>query len=324
MAVPGRNKSSKKSSGSRIAALIILALVITVIAGYFLFSPPRKNTASPQKAETTHDKPIVPRSTIPREIVPLPPDAAPPTQKKQRDYPPTTVILDTDKSGGSESGSGRLAIIIDDMGNSMSEARSLISINVPLTFAIIPGQRVDTEVAAYAVAHRVETMIHIPMQSKGWPARRLEENGLLVAMDENEIQERMSGFVLKFPGAVGVNNHMGSEFTEHEDKMAAVLQILKKSNLFFVDSVTSPGSVGGKVAHQMGLRSARRNVFLDNEQNRSYIIGQLDQAVRLAKKNGSAIAICHPHPATIAALAAALPELASRGITLVPASQLVK
>jgi polysaccharide deacetylase 2 family uncharacterized protein YibQ len=324
MAVPGRNKSSKKSSGSRIAALTILTLVIATIAGYFLFSPSKKNTASRQKAETTHDKPTILRSTVPRDVVPLPPDAVPPSQKKQSDYPPATVLPDAEKSGGNESGFGRLAIIIDDMGNSMSEARSLISINVPLTFAIIPGQRVDTEVAAYAAAHRVETMIHIPMQSKGWPARRLEENGLLVAMDENEIQERVSGFVVKFPGAVGVNNHMGSEFTEHEDKMAAALQVLKKSNLFFVDSVTSPGSVGRDVAHRLGLRSARRNVFLDNEQNRSYIIGQLDQAVRLAKKNGSAIAIGHPHPATIAALASALPGLPSRGITLVTASQLVK
>ena len=222
------------------------------------------------------------------------------------------------------SGSGRLAIIIDDMGNSISEARTLSSINVPLTFSIIPGQRAASEVAAYAAAHRIETMIHVPMQSKGWPALRLEGNGLLVAMNEDEIQERMSDFVLQFPGAVGVNNHMGSEFTEHEDKMVSVLQILKKNNLFFIDSVTSSQSVGVHAAQGLGVRSARRHVFLDNEQNRSYIIGQLNQAVRLAKKNGSAIAICHPHPATISALAAALPGLAGRGVTLVPASQMVR
>ena len=68
----------------------------------------------------------------------------------------------------------------------------------------------------------------------------------------------------------------------------------------------------------------RRNVFLDNEQERGYILGQLNQAVRMARKNGSAIAICHPHPATIRTLAAALPELARQGIKLVPVSQLVR
>ena len=78
-----------------------------------------------------------------------------------------------------------------------------------------------------------------------------------------------------------------------------------------------------RVAQRMGIRTARRNVFLDNEQERGYILGQLNQAVRLARKNGSAIAICHPHPATISALAAALPGFAGKGVKLVPASQLV-
>jgi len=209
------------------------------------------------------------------------------------------------------------------MGSSLTEARLLAAINVPLTFAIIPGLRVDKEVAAYAATHNIETMIHIPMQSKEWPARRLEANGLLVSMDADELQERVTGFIHRFPGAVGVNNHMGSEFTEQEDKMVFVLQALKKSDLFFIDSVTSPESSGLRVAQRLGVRSARRNVFLDNEQERTYILGQLNQAVRLARKNGSAIAICHPHPATITALAAALPELAGKGVHLVPASQLV-
>ena len=167
-------------------------------------------------------------------------------------------------------------------------------------------------------------MIHIPMQSKGWPTRRLEANGLLVSMDTDDLQERVSRFVQQFPGAVGANNHMGSEFTEHEDKMTDVLQSLKKNSLFFIDSVTSPESAGLRVAQRLGVRSARRNVFLDNEQERGYILGQLNQAVRMARKNGSAIAICHPHPATIRTLAAALPELARQGIKLVPVSQLVR
>ncbi len=328
MAVSNRNKVSKKTSGSRIAALIILALIISAISGYFLF---RKTAVSPQKPEVVQDKEIVPTYKVPQRVVtvppvvtPPPPPPPPPPHRKKSDYPKSTVLPDVDKSAVKRRGSGYLAIIIDDMGSSMSEARSLAAIKVPLTFSIIPGLRVDTEVAAFAAANGIETMIHLPMQSKGWPARRLEVNGLLVAMDSGEIQKRMSGFIQKFPKAVGANNHMGSEFTEHEEKMTDALQSLKRHNLFFIDSITSAGSVGGKVAERLGIRTARRNVFLDNEQNRSYINGQLNQAVRLATKNGSAIAICHPHPATIAALAAALPELAGRGITMVPASRLVK
>lgn len=278
---------------------------------------------TPRKPELSHVKPGIPDAPIPQAAIPEPPTVPPPLYKEQNGYPSST-IHETEKSGPVGSTSGRLAIIIDDMGSRLSEARSLAAINVPLTFAIIPGLPVDKEVAEYAATKKIETMIHIPMQPKGWPAQRLETNGLLVAMDADELQERVSGFVQQFPGAVGVNNHMGSEFTEHEEKMATTLQTLKNKNLFFIDSVTTADSAGLRVAQRMGIRSARRNVFLDNEQERSYILGQLNQAARLARKNGSAIAICHPHPATIAALAAALPGLAGQGVRLVPASQLVK
>lgn len=320
MAVPAKNKSRKQPSGSRTAALVILILIVGVVAGYYLLSPPGKTGITPPKPEHPYVKPGNSGSPIPPTSIPEP--AVPPSQGKS-DNTVSAARPETEKPESVNGASGRLAIIIDDMGGSFSEARSLAAIKVPLTFAIIPGLRVDKEVAAYAFSNKIETMIHIPMQSKGWPERRLEANGLLVSMDEGELQMRVSGFVQQFPGAVGANNHMGSEFTEQAEKMATVLQILKKNNLFFIDSVTTPESEGLRVARRLGVRSARRNVFLDNEQKRSYILGQLNQAVRLARKNGSAIAICHPHPETIAALAAALPELAGKGVSLVTASQLV-
>lgn len=207
----------------------------------------------------------------------------------------------------------------------MQEARSLAGIGVPLTFAIIPGLHSYREVAAYAASNSaIETMIHIPMQAKEWPERRLESNGLLVSMDDAAISERLEEFMRTLPGAIGANNHMGSEFTEHEDKMRVVLNTLKERGLFFVDSVTTPRSVGMRLAQELGMETGRRSVFLDNEQDNAYIRGQLNQAVRLAKKTGGVIAICHPHPATIHVLEAALPSLAKQGITLVSASQLVR
>jgi polysaccharide deacetylase 2 family uncharacterized protein YibQ len=217
-----------------------------------------------------------------------------------------------------------LAIIIDDMGSSMQEARLLADIGVPLTFSIIPGLRSYREVAAFAASNAIEIMIHIPMQSKGWPERRLESNGLLVSMDDAVISERLEELMRSLPRAVGANNHTGSEFTEHEDKMVPVLTALKGRGLFYIDSVTSPRSVGVRLAQELGMKSGRRSVFLDNEQNDTYIRGQLNQAVRLAKKTGGVIAICHPHPATIRTLQSVLPGLVKQGITLVPASHLVK
>jgi polysaccharide deacetylase 2 family uncharacterized protein YibQ len=106
--------------------------------------------------------------------------------------------------------------------------------------------------------------------------------------------------------------------------MRVVLGVLKSRGLFFIDSVTSPRTTGLRLAREMGIRSERRNVFLDNEQNEAYIQGQLSQAVRLARRTGAGIAICPPHPATIKALALLLPGLEQQGITLVPVSKLVR
>jgi uncharacterized protein len=323
MAVPAKKKSRKQPSGSRVAALVLLLLIGIAVGGYFIFSPAIKTGTTPEKPEFSRVTPGItgapgtPGAILESPAIPLP------LHNKQYDYP-TPVIPETEKHGSVGGTSGRLAIIIDDMGSRLSEARSLAAINVPLTFAIIPGLPVDKEVAAYAVTKNIETMIHIPMQPKGWPAKRLEANGLLVSMNADDLQNRVAGFVQQFPGAVGVNNHMGSEFTEHEEQMAAVLQTVKENDLFFIDSVTSADSAGLRVAQRMGIRSARRSVFLDNEQERNYILGQLNQAVKMSRKYGSAIAICHPHPATIATLAASLPALAGQGVRLVPASQLVR
>lgn len=327
---PVNSFKRKKQGGSRYAALAIVVLILTVVVGYWVARQPEKKVANSglKPGDSVSSSSIVPEPAMPpsgkspesSQVIP------PPAEKKL--YPETNVISPDEDSDSSvttsDKRSGKLAIIIDDMGTSVQEARALAAIGVPLTFSIIPGLRSYKEVAVFSDKNGIETMIHIPMQSKGWPERRLEANGLLISMDEAEIKKRVNAFTVDLPRAIGVNNHMGSEFTEHGEKMRAALAVLKEHNLFFVDSVTSPKSVSLTVAKELGLRSARRAVFLDNEQNETYIRGQLQQAVRQAKKHGSIIAICHPHPATIATLAKTLPTLNQQGITLIAASAVVR
>jgi len=324
------NRKQQQRGGRTYAALAILTVIVLAVVGYLVLAPHKKTSRQPSPPPTVGIKPVkpAPPQSQPRSVgqpaSPLPVPVPVPTPKP--DYPPEKPepVITTPEPVVSGTGKGRLAIIIDDMGTSMQEARSLAGIGVPLTFSIIPGLAKYREVAAFADDAGIETMIHVPMQSKGWPQRRLESNGLLVSMADADIRGRLEGFVRDLPRAVGANNHTGSEFTEHEQQMASVLGVLKENGLFFVDSVTSPKSVGQRLAREKGVRSARRNVFLDNEQNNAYILGQLNQAVRQARKNGGAIAICHPHPVTIKTLIAALPSLKKQGITLVPASQLVR
>ncbi|MDD2852091.1 MAG: divergent polysaccharide deacetylase family protein [Desulfuromonadaceae bacterium] len=321
MAVTNRNRSRKKVSGARVAVLVIVILILGSIVAYLFVAPKQKGGATDQKNDFATVKPVQQgTSSVKTEKADIPADRQVPHEvQHQYSTPPEYDV------GGVHHGAiVRLAVIIDDMGNRVSEARALAAIKVPITFAIIPGLSADKNVAAFATANQIETLIHVPMQPKNWPSRRIEANGLLVNMEADELKERMSGFIQRFPEAVGVNNHMGSAFTEQEEKMTAVLQIIKNENLFFIDSMTSSESKGGKVARQLGIKFGRRNVFLDNNQERNYILGQLNQAVTQARKYGSAIAICHPHPVTMATLAELLPELAERGVQLVPVSEIVR
>ena len=323
---PKRKKQSQ--SGGTYAALAILAVIVLAVSGYLFFSPQMKTPKQqPPPAPTKPSRiPDVHTQSSSQTKTPLPDTRPSPPERSgiplDKLIPPVSKPHDGVKKEGS--GTGKLAIIIDDMGASMKDARSLSDIGVPLTFSIIPGLSKYRSVASFAAANGIETMIHIPMQFKGWPQKNLESNGLFMTMDGEAIKERVEQFTRDIPGAVGANNHMGSEFTEHDEQMTYVLEVLQGKGLFFIDSVTSPKSVGFRLAKEMGMKSAKRNVFLDNEEDGAYIMGQLDQAVSVAKKNGYAVAICHPHPATIKTLAAALPGMKNRGITLVHASRVVK
>jgi polysaccharide deacetylase 2 family uncharacterized protein YibQ len=117
---------------------------------------------------------------------------------------------------------------------------------------------------------------------------------------------------------------MGSRFTEDRPKMLTVLNFLKGKGLFFIDSKTTPFSVGDKLAREMGVPAAARNVFLDNEEDVEAIKVQIEKLAGMAKKTGSAIGICHPHKTTLQALSATLPVLRREGITFVYASTLVR
>lgn len=309
-----RVKRGKKKPGP---LLLVLCLIVIIAVAFFV-------------TESRHEKgkslPLLPPRQV--EHYKLPPhesrESEPAAPTVHEDYTGTVVHPPEHHALPSGSGGrGVVAIIIDDMGKSVQQARSLVDIGVPLTFSIIPGLAKDRQVAGEARQQGIEVMIHLPMEPKGYPAQRLEENGLLLAQSDQEIESRLTEFLREIPQAIGANNHMGSSFTENREKMAVVLKVLKGKGLFFVDSKTSPASVGYDLAKELGVRSASRNVFLDNIQQSGYIAKQLQQTVAIARKRGSAIAICHPHPVTIQTLAAELPRLRDEGITFVPVSQLV-
>lgn len=231
------------------------------------------------------------------------------------------IIPAAASSAGSKSGEHRLAIIIDDIGSDKPAAEALLKLPYPLTLSILPAQSHSAEIADEAFRRGDQVMLHLPMQFQGNTAKA-EPVELRIGMPANEVQRLLAQMLATVPHAVGVNNHEGSLATAQPQLMAELMEALRQRNLFFIDSRTTAATVAYTAAKQAGVAAASRKVFLDDVETRDAILRQLDLAARDAAQDGSAIAIGHPHPTTIAALAEGLPRLKSR-VHLVFVSTLV-
>jgi hypothetical protein len=215
----------------------------------------------------------------------------------------------------------RIAIVIDDLGLSRDRTRKAIALPAPLTLAFLSYGRHLPELAVEARRAGHELLVHVPMQPKDttWDAGA---NVLRADISDAERQRRIDWALSRFEGYVGINNHMGSAFTEDRDGMRAVMATLASNGLMFLDSRTTPESVAPETAKAFGVPFAGRDVFLDNEKSPAAIRQGLAQAVEIAQETGKVIAIGHPYPSTLAVLADWLPEARAKGVAVVPLSSM--
>jgi polysaccharide deacetylase 2 family uncharacterized protein YibQ len=186
---------------------------------------------------------------------------------------------------------GSLAVVIDDVGNSLSDLDAFLALDIPLTFAVLPRREYSREAAVRAAAAGHEVILHLPMQ----PVSDMDPGpgAIRVGMGAADIREAIRGNLETVPGIRGVNNHMGSRVTADPDTMNMVLQTLKEEGLFFLDSRTSAHTVGRLTAEQHNLPYLERAVFLDNESNRDYIRNAVREGMEIAERKGHAVMIGH-------------------------------
>lgn len=216
----------------------------------------------------------------------------------------------------------KIAIIIDDIGYDKQIAMELYLLDPSLTFSVLPFSPFGPSIAQKLSAKGAQLMLHLPMEPVQYPKANPGPGALLSSMTPDMLLSQLRKDLKAVPGVVGVNNHMGSKLTADSDKMNQIFTILKKKDLFFIDSRTSPTSQGEASARLFKLRFAHRDIFLDNAQNIPYITGQFAKLIKYAQKHGSAIGIGHPYRATLETLKIELPKLKGK-IRIVPASQLV-
>jgi polysaccharide deacetylase 2 family uncharacterized protein YibQ len=218
-------------------------------------------------------------------------------------------------------GASPIAIVIDDLGRSVEVIDTLRAFGVPLTYAVLPFETRTAAVGARLADLGEQVLCHLPME-----AERGENPGpgaLVETMNEREIREATRLALDAVPNAVGVNNHMGSAFSADPRAMSAVLSVVRKRGLFFLDSRTSAASVGYALAREAGVPAAERKVFLDGDRTHVAIRHELRRLLALANRGEPAIAIGHPYPETLAVLAEEIPRAREKGYRFVRIGELV-
>jgi len=215
-----------------------------------------------------------------------------------------------------------VAIVIDDLGMDRKRTARAMGMKGPLTLSFLAYAEDLNAQTAVARAGGHELLMHVGME----PIDKSVDPGpnvLLTGLDSEEIRRLLEKNLGRFEGYVGINNHMGSKFTADVSGMAVVMEVLKLRGLLFLDSRTTGRSVGVKLAEEMGVPVAERNIFLDNVNDSVAISARLRELEQLARRRGYAVAIGHPRDATLDALEGWLQNLEDRGLALVPLSAVV-
>lgn len=191
----------------------------------------------------------------------------------------------------------RLAIVLDDMGNSHHHLQAL-QLPLAITFSILPYTPYAQKIAKLAKQQNREFLLHVPMQAKS-DNDKLGKGALLLSMQEIEFKAELNKAIKYLPVATGINNHMGSLLTEHAIQMRWIMDVLNKQGLYFLDSRTTAKTLAEDTANISYVPALRRHVFLDNIKTDSAMEAQLQQAIQVAKKNHAAVIIAHPYPETV-------------------------
>jgi len=222
-----------------------------------------------------------------------------------------------------EKNKGRIAIVIDDLGYNRLHLEQIFQTDAALTLSILPHQPFSAMFSEQAREHGYECILHMPMEPLSDKVR-LEPKTILTSMTDNEIFNCIDEALESVPNAVGISNHMGSRATADERVMRVVLDKVKLKGLYFMDSLTTAGSVCSRLCAPMGVSCIQRDIFLDGKADADYIRLQFEQLKNLAFKKGQAVGIMHDRDLSIEVMNQIIPEIQRSGIKFVFLSELVK
>ncbi len=337
-----RSQAKRKRGRDRLILyflLVVIAGLLGLIVALLPETPPSDSDrlpAGPIAAEPATREPDAGEGTREGDEAPSVPDVAEPEAVTER-YPSGEVLVTPAVTAGEsdrefwwlpnpeEYGevSGTLYLILDDAGNSLQPLPAFLEFPGPLAVAVLPQLPYSVESAARIAAAGKEIMLHLPMEAVG--GANPGPGALTVGMSDRDVLRVIDENLGSVPGAIGVNNHMGSLATSDRRIMEIVLADLQRRDLFFIDSRTTVDTVARPVAAYLQTPFAERHVFLDNERSRDAILTAIRGALELAHRQDQVVMIGH---ATVPELAAVLneiyPILAEHGYRFGLVSELVE
>jgi len=217
---------------------------------------------------------------------------------------------------------GTLVFVIDDAGHNITQLQAFLDFPGPLTIAVLPGLPWTAEAARLVREAGKELILHQPMEAVG--SLDAGPGAITTGMEEAQIRRLVRENLYLVPGAVGMNNHMGSRATADVRVMSVVLDEARRAGVYFLDSLTIGDSVVHSVASLMKLPAWERTVFLDNTPDRASIIKFVTEGTKVAEKRGYAVMIGHVWSAELAqTLADLYPQLMEQGFSLSTISRIM-
>ncbi len=219
---------------------------------------------------------------------------------------------------------GVIVLVIDDFGyRNDNISDGFLNLSIPITCAIIPGHTASKKFAEKAVSYGKEVIIHMPMESENYSPGE-DEYKLLTSMTSELLENKLIQAFESLPEAIGMNNHQGSKATSDSKTMTVLASVLKDRGKYFIDSRTSSLTIGEKTMISFGVPTARRNIFLDNNNDLDRIEEQMNKLANSAKKNGVAVGLGHARKNTLSVIEKVVPDLLDKGFVFQFASQVVK
>jgi polysaccharide deacetylase 2 family uncharacterized protein YibQ len=316
-----------------IAIILFSVAIISVVAldlissrkneRSYLFRPAGKRPAVVAEVKPPHEAAAKPGAVPP--VSEHKAEPAPAAKEKEREAPATEAPVKETPATAKKRVRGQVALIVDDMGDSLEALDVLLGLKEAVTVSILPYSLHAQETAKTAHENNLEVLLHLPLESLNNHETTLDTRGMITtAMSPDEIVQAFETNFARVLYADGVNNHMGSKFTADAALMRTLLLPLKERGLFFVDSRTTAQTVAYREALRMGIPATNRDVFLDADADRSRIKSRLIELFKLARKKGRAVGICHPYPETLEMLKTSFRQFADYDLEVVPVSRLVQ